>query len=81
MKGRVAACVVALGLIGCALLHLRQARLQAAHELASAHARTRRLDDEALRLRSELLEATTTLVRPRDLEPQAPAEAFGDLAY
>lgn len=71
MRARVALVIVGLGLAACSLLQLRQARLQAAHELAAAHSRARRLDDETLRLRAELAIAAAEAMR--DPAPRVPA--------
>jgi len=64
--------IVSLGAFACALLAMRQSRLQAASEIAQAQLRIQKLDDELLRSRSEIarrlapheLEALTRTVGP-----------------
>lgn len=72
MFGKLAITIVALGAFACALLAMRQSRLQAASEIAQAQLRIQKLDDELLRARSEIarrlapheLEALTRTVGP-----------------
>lgn len=72
MFGKLAITIVALGAFACALLAMRQSRLQAASEIAQAQLRIQKLDDELLRTRSEIarrlapheLEALTRTVGP-----------------
>lgn len=72
MFGKLAIMIVALGAFACALLAMRQSRLQAASEIAQAQLRIQKLDDELLRTRSEIarrlapheLEALTRTVGP-----------------
>lgn len=72
MFGKLAITIVALGAFACALLAMRQSRLQAASEVAQAQLRIQKLDDELLRTRSEIarrlapheLEALTRTVGP-----------------
>jgi hypothetical protein len=69
---KLAITIVALGAFACALLAMRQSRLQAASEIAQAQLRIQKLDDELLRTRSEIarrlapheLEALTRTVGP-----------------
>lgn len=51
--------VLCIGAIGCALVSLRHARLQAAHELAQSHRRAVRLEAEILELRSAIVRASS----------------------
>jgi hypothetical protein len=79
MWGRLCVVVVAIGLTACGLLHLRQARLQAAHELAAAHERVRLLEENTLRLRADLVgRIGDTLSAPtKPAERAAPGAAPG----
>jgi len=56
---KLLAIVAAIGLTACGLLSMRQARLQAAHELADAQLRIWRHDEELLRLRALIAERVT----------------------
>jgi hypothetical protein len=51
---KLAAIILALGILGCTLLALRQQRLQAAHELAEAQLRIRRSDEQLWLLRAQI---------------------------
>lgn len=51
---KLAAIILALGILGCTLLALRQQRLQAAHELAEAQLRIRRSDEQLWLLRTQI---------------------------
>lgn len=68
MTSRLAVLIVSIGLISFALLGLRQARLQAAHELASSMQRAGRIDDESIRVRAELVRrmGEALLIDPSD---------------
>ena len=80
MKLRIALCIVAMGLTGCALLQFRQARLQTVHELASAQSRTRKMHDEALRLRADLIRtAADAAGQEPPASPSPPRSAGVDL--
>ncbi len=54
MFWKLAACVLCMGILGCALLSMRQARLQAAHELAQTQLRIRTCDERLFKLRAEI---------------------------
>ncbi len=64
MFAKLLALILALGLVACLLLASRQARLQAAHELADARIRIIERDNELWRLRARIAELTT----PRAVE-------------
>lgn len=59
MFAKILFLILGLGLIGCALLAARQARVQAAHELADTRLRIVRHDAELLRLRALIAERVT----------------------
>lgn len=73
MFAKVATLLLTLGLVGCTLLALRQARLQAASELAQAQLRIQRADERLYELRSQVAARVT----PREVEVLA--KASGDL--
>ena len=54
MFAKLALIIVVVGLTGCAMLAMRQARLQAAHELAEAQLRIGQHDDRLLVLYAEI---------------------------
>lgn len=54
MFPKLAVTIIALGLAACALLAMRQARLQTAHELAEAQLRIGQHDDRLLVLYAEI---------------------------
>jgi hypothetical protein len=64
--------IVALGVVGCALLALRQQRLQAASEMAQAQLRIRAADERLFELRSQVAARIT----PQQIEKLA-VEAGG----
>lgn len=64
MFAKVATVIVALGICACSLLALRQARLQAANELAEARLRVRAIDERVSRART----AIARLVTPEQVE-------------
>ena len=64
MFAKVAIVIVALGICACSLLALRQARLQAANELAEARLRVRAIDERVSRART----AIARLVTPEQVE-------------
>ncbi|MFO0857091.1 MAG: hypothetical protein U0640_07020 [Phycisphaerales bacterium] len=59
MFPKLAALILALGIIGTSLLALRQQRLQAASEAAQAQLRIQKLDEELLTLRAQVASAVT----------------------
>lgn len=59
MFGKIVALILALGVVGCALLAVRQARIQAFHELTQARLRIRVMDEEILKLRAEIAARVT----------------------
>lgn len=59
MFQKLAALILALGIIGTSLLALRQQRLQAASEAAQAQLRIQSLDEELLTLRAQVATAVT----------------------
>jgi hypothetical protein len=75
---KIALVIVALGICACSLLALRQARLQAANELAEARLRVRAIDERVAVVRTaiaacvtpEQVEAMTREI-PTPLEPLA----------
>lgn len=78
MFAKIALVIVALGICACSLLALRQARLQAANELAEARLRVRAVDERVAVVRTaiaacvtpEQVEAMTKEI-PTTLEPLA----------
>lgn len=54
MFTKIAVVIVCLGICACTLLALRQARLQAANELAEARLRVRSIDERVSLIRSEI---------------------------
>lgn len=54
MFAKIAVLIVALGVCACTLLALRQARLQAANELAEARLRVRAIDERVSLVRTEI---------------------------
>lgn len=54
MFSKVAALIVCLGLIACMMLAIRQQRVQAAHQLAKSQTSLAKLDQDVLRLRSQI---------------------------
>lgn len=63
MFSKLVVCVISMGVLGCSLLAMRQARLQAAHELAQTQLRIRSCDERLYKLRSQIGAA----VRPEDV--------------
>jgi len=67
--------VLALGACGCSLLAIRQARLQAAHDLAKTQLDIQRADEELWKLRAAIAERVTPVrveemaVEMADLRP------------
>lgn len=59
MFPKVVALILCLALVACAMLALRQQRIQAAHELAKAQARLAELDRNVLRLRLQIASRLT----------------------
>ncbi len=59
MFAKLAIIIVAIGLTACGLLAMRQARLQAAHELAQAQLRIAREDERLLTLHAQIAERIT----------------------
>ncbi len=66
---KLCAVVISIGVVGCALLALRQSRLQAASELTQAQLRIAEHDRSLWRLRAQIAERTT----PREIEEMAAA--------
>jgi hypothetical protein len=56
---KLATIIVAIGLTACGLLAMRQARLQAAHELAQAQLRIARVDERLLTLHAKIADEIT----------------------
>lgn len=54
MFAKLAAVIVAVGVCACTLLAMRQARLQAAHDLAEARLRVRAIDERVALRRAEI---------------------------
>ncbi len=80
MFAKIVAIIVALGVVGCALLALRQSRLQAASELAQAQLRMQEHDARLWKLRARI----AARVSPAEVErlaaalgPMAPMIAVG----
>lgn len=59
MFWKLLAIIIAIGLTACGLLSMRQARLQAVHELADAQLRIWRHDERLLLLRTEIAKRIT----------------------
>lgn len=59
MFAKLAIIIVAIGLAACGLLAMRQARLQAAHELAQAQLRIARVDERLLTLHAQIADRVT----------------------
>lgn len=59
MFAKIAVVIVALGICACSLLALRQARLQAANELAEARLRVRAIDERVSLTRTEIASRVT----------------------
>jgi cell division protein FtsL len=64
--------IVVVGLSGCAMLAMRQARLQAAHELAEAQLRIGQHDDRLLVLYAEIAK----LISPDQVMAQVREHGF-----
>ncbi|KAA0215340.1 MAG: hypothetical protein DYG94_04365 [Leptolyngbya sp. PLA3] len=56
---KLLAIIIAIGLTACGLLSMRQARLQAVHELADAQLRIWRHDERLLLLRAKIAQRIT----------------------
>lgn len=69
MFGKLVMVVLTIGVCACTLLSLRQARLQAAHELARAQLRVRECDDQLWALRAKIADR----VRPEQVQQMAAA--------
>lgn len=63
MFWKLVVCLLAIGVMGCSLLAMRQARLQAAHELAQTQLRIRGCDERLFKLRTQI----GAMVRPEDV--------------
>jgi hypothetical protein len=83
---KLAVIIVAIGLAACGLLAMRQARLQAAHELAQAQLRIARVDERLLTLHAQIADRITPagirsmrerLEEARRLRDQAAASPAG----
>lgn len=59
MFAKVCAVILAVGVTACGLLALRQARLQAAHELARTQLRIRALDEDLWAMRARIAAKVT----------------------
>ncbi len=59
MFAKVAVVIIALGICACSLLALRQARLQAANELAEARLRVRAIDERVSLARTAIASRVT----------------------
>ena len=64
MFAKIALVIIALGICACTLLALRQARLQAANELAEARLRVRAIDERVSVVRT----AIASHVTPEEVE-------------
>jgi hypothetical protein len=73
MLAKLCVLIVSLGIAAGVLLHLRQARLQAVHELAKAQLRMNARDRDLFRIRAEIAERIT----PERVEQMA--QQFGPL--
>ncbi|MDX2116691.1 MAG: hypothetical protein SFY96_00740 [Planctomycetota bacterium] len=58
---RACVAVLALGACGCTLLALRQARLQAAHDLAKTQLDIQRADEQLWKLRAQIADRVTPI--------------------
>lgn len=54
MFGKIVALILSLGIVACALLAVRQARIQAFHELTQTRLRIKRQDEQILMLRTRI---------------------------
>ncbi len=54
MFWKLACCIMCMGIFGCSLLAMRQARLQAAHEMAQTQLRIRAADERLFKIRTEI---------------------------
>lgn len=61
MFAKACIAVLALGACGCSLLAIRQARLQAAHDLAKTQLDIQRADEELWKLRAAIAERVTPI--------------------
>ncbi|MBM4108474.1 MAG: hypothetical protein FJ255_06620 [Phycisphaerae bacterium] len=59
MFGKLALLILCVGLVACALLAMRQSRLQCAHELAQVQLRIARHDESLWRERVRIAQAVT----------------------
>lgn len=57
MVAKLAAVILAIGILACALLAVRQMRTQAAHELAETRLRIMQRDNQLWRVRTQIAEA------------------------
>ena len=64
MFAKIALVILSLGVCACTLLALRQARLEAANELAMTRLRVRRLDERISQVRTKI----APLVTPQNVE-------------
>lgn len=64
---KIVALILSLGIVACALLAVRQARIQAFHELTQTRLRIKRQDEQILMLRTSI----ATLVTPEHIHGMA----------
>ncbi len=69
MFGKIVALILSLGIVACALLAVRQARIQAFHELTQTRLRIKRQDEQILLLRTDI----AGLVTPEHVHEMAAA--------
>lgn len=67
MFAKIVALILSLGIVACALLAVRQARIQAFHELTQTRLRIKRQDEQILLLRTSI----ATLVTPEHVHGMA----------
>ncbi len=76
MFAKLAAVILALGIVGCSLLAMRQSRLQAASELAQTQLRIGRLDERLWLLRGEIARRVSPEAVDRIAEEMGPTKAM-----
>ncbi len=76
MFAKLVAVILALGIVGCSLLALRQSRLQAASELAQTQLRIGRLDERLWLLRGEIARRVSPEAVEHAAEQMGPTKAM-----
>lgn len=89
MFAKIVALILSLGIVACALLAVRQGRIQAFHELTQTRLRIKRQDEQILLLRTRIASLVTPehvhemAASARSLKPifDAPLPAPGRTVY